>query len=120
MKTVKRATQLLKCFADSTRLRIVNLLSHRELRVSELCEILDKKQSLISKHLSQLRMLGVVEDRKEGVSVYYYLPRPSGNAYSRLLNTLTEGFENLQLIKKDAGNLKRLKNGNKGQGVNRD
>lgn len=113
MKTVKKATQLLRCFADGTRLRIVNLLRHRELNVNELCEVLGKKQSLISKHLGQLRLLEIVSIRKEGAKVYYYLPRNSDKEYNRLLRTLTEGFANLKLIKEDVASLKKIRNGKK-------
>jgi ArsR family transcriptional regulator, arsenate/arsenite/antimonite-responsive transcriptional repressor len=111
MKTVKRASKLLKGFSNSTRLRIVNLLYRQKLNVKELCTIMDKKQSLISKHLAQLRLLEIVVDKKEGLNVYYYLPKTSDKVYQRLLKGMTEGFDGLQLIKKDAANLKRLKRG---------
>ena len=110
MKTVKRATQLLKGMADSTRLRIINLLCRRELNVKELCFILAKEQSLVSKHLALLRLLDVVAVRKEGLNVYYYLRNPKDKEYRRLLGAVTEGFHGLKLIKKDIMNLKRMKN----------
>ena len=116
MKTVKRASRLLKGFADSTRLRIVNLLSQDELNVKDLCRIMGKKQPLVSKHLAQLRLLEIVSDRKEGLNVYYYLPKSTDKEYIRLLATVTDGFKNLKLIKKDLDNLKRVKNAIKKKG----
>jgi ArsR family transcriptional regulator, arsenate/arsenite/antimonite-responsive transcriptional repressor len=113
MKTVKRASQLLKAFADTTRLRIVNLLFRQELNVNELCLIMDKKQSIVSKHLAQLRLLDIVSDRKAGLKVYYYLPPSSDRKYMRLLGAVTDGFQHLKLIRTDTANLKRVKNGTK-------
>ncbi|MFT5207762.1 MAG: DNA-binding transcriptional ArsR family regulator [Candidatus Omnitrophota bacterium] len=109
MKTVKRASQLLKGFADQTRLRIVNLLASDELNVNELCTIMGKEQSLMSKHLAQLKLLDVVSDRKDGLKAYYYLLKVKDKEYNRLLGAVTEGFSNLKLIKDDMIKLKRLK-----------
>jgi len=73
MISIKRARQVLKVLADDTRLRIVYLLSKRELNVATLCEIMQRKQSLVSKHLARLRLLGIVADRREGINVCYSL-----------------------------------------------
>lgn len=107
MKTVKRATDVLKGLADSTRLRAVNLLHLQELNVSELCSILHKEQSLMSKHLGLLRALEIVSDRKEGSSVYYYLRKSKNKAFCQLMKSVTEGFTQLELIRKDAIVLQR-------------
>ncbi len=109
MKTVKRASQLLKGFADQTRFRIVNLLAREELNVNQLCTLMGKEQSLMSKHLAQLKLLGIVSDRKDGLKVYYYLRKIKDEEYNRLISVVTKGFSNLTLIKEDMAKLKRLK-----------
>ncbi len=40
---IKKSRQILKSFADDTRLRIINLLHKQELTVSELNKILQKQ-----------------------------------------------------------------------------
>lgn len=70
MKTI---TELLKALSDETRLRIILLLNQSELCVCQLCGIMSLSQPKISKHLSKLRDLGLVQDRREDKYVYYSL-----------------------------------------------
>ncbi|MFC1668329.1 ArsR/SmtB family transcription factor [Chlamydiota bacterium] len=68
---LKRLRQILKALADDTRLRILNVLFVKELSVSQLCEILRINQPSISKHLLRLRLLTLVNDRRDGNNMYY-------------------------------------------------
>ena len=70
---------MLRAAADPTRLRILLLLKEEELSVAELQEIFAMGQSTISTHLSQLKRVGLVEDRRTGKSSMYRLA-PSGPA----------------------------------------
>lgn len=68
------ADQFFKALSDLTRLRMLVLLSHEgELCVCELTHALDEIQPKISRHLAQLRELGVVLDRRQGQWIYYRL-----------------------------------------------
>ncbi len=113
---IKRARQILKSFADDTRLRIINLLNRQELNVTELCEVLQSTQSNLSKHLTRLRLTGVAGDRREGLNVYYYLVRPKNKAHHELLNSITVGLADLEIFKRDIGMLKELKKSTKTSG----
>lgn len=75
MKSIhlKKIRQILKALADDTRLRILNLLFEKELTVKAICKILNISQSAASKHLTRLRLLKMVIDRREGNFVYYRL-----------------------------------------------
>ena len=106
---IKKARQILKSFADDTRLRIINLLNHQELNVSELCEILQKNQSNLSKHLSRLRLTGVVGDKRDSLNVYYYLIKPKEKAHKELIDSITVGLRELETFKQDLGKLKEFK-----------
>ena len=57
--------------ADPTRLRILFALKETELSVAELQEVLGVGQSRISNHLSLLKGVGLVRDRREGQRSYY-------------------------------------------------
>lgn len=57
---------LFRSLGDATRLRILALLGHEELSVSELQDVLGLGQSTVSGHLAQLRRVGLVATRKEG------------------------------------------------------
>ncbi len=106
---IKKARQILKSFADDTRLRIINLLNKQELNVTELCGILQSNQSNLSKHLTRLRLTGVAGDRRNGLNVYYHLIRPKNKAHHELLNSITVGLADLETFKRDLGMLKELK-----------
>lgn len=106
---IKKARQILKSLADDTRLRIINLLGKQELNVTELCEILGVSQSNLSKHLARLRLTGVVNDRREGLNVYYYLRKPENRAHKELISTITVGLSELEVFKKDLGKLSKTK-----------
>lgn len=71
-------SNLLKALADENRLRLARLLSHEELNVQELCEILEMAQPKVSRHLSVLRQAGLVADHREGSRVYYSLSSLAG------------------------------------------
>lgn len=107
---IKKARQILKSFADDTRLRIINLLSKKELSVTKLCEILNKSQSNLSKHLARLRLTGIVADKRKGLNVYYRLIKSGEKAYKELLNIITVGLAELEIFKQD---LKRLRSSRK-------
>ena len=68
--------QIIKAMAHPTRLFIVDELSRRERCVQELTEMIGSDVSTVSKHLSLLRNVGIVEDEKRGVNVYYSLKCP--------------------------------------------
>src|ERR1035437_8367410 len=71
--TMASIVKILRVVADPNRLRILLLLKGEELSVAELQEILVMGQSTISTHLSQLKQVKLVEDRRTGKSNLYRL-----------------------------------------------
>ena len=65
--------EVVKAMAHPSRLMILDALESRERCVCELTEMVGADQSTVSKHLALLKHAGLVEDRKEGVLVYYRL-----------------------------------------------
>lgn len=66
--------QLFKCLADETRLRCLLLIVQEgELCVCELTAALQEIQPKISRHLAQMRKVGLLLDRRQGQWVYYRL-----------------------------------------------
>lgn len=60
-----------RAMADTTRQRLLQLLTLEELNVSELVEVLRQPQSTISRHLKILREAGLVQDRRDGTAALY-------------------------------------------------
>ncbi|MEM7601914.1 MAG: metalloregulator ArsR/SmtB family transcription factor [Verrucomicrobiota bacterium] len=86
----------LRLIADSTRVRILNLLHHEDLSVLELQEILGMGQSRISTHLSQLRQARLVSDRRSGKHIIYAYGDESGELDPRLQQTLDLALSDIE------------------------
>src|SRR6187431_3231256 len=59
--------------SDATRCRLLGLIEHHELTVSELCTVLQLPQSTVSRHLKLLADADWVSSRRDGTSRYYAL-----------------------------------------------
>lgn len=63
---------LFAALAHDTRLRcLLLLMQHDELCVCELTHAIGAAQPHVSRHLAQLRELGLVSDRREGLWIHY-------------------------------------------------
>ncbi|MBN1409779.1 MAG: winged helix-turn-helix transcriptional regulator [Spirochaetales bacterium] len=65
--------KILKALAHPSRMFIVEKIKKKPHCVCELAEMIGIDQSTTSKHLSILKSAGIIEDRKEGTTVYYSL-----------------------------------------------
>lgn len=72
----KAQARILKALAHPTRLFIVDELSRGERCVCELTAMVGAEMPTVSRHLSQLRHAGIVEDEKRGAQVFYRLRTP--------------------------------------------
>jgi len=73
---MKGTAQIFKALGDETRLRIMALLvADQELCVCDIMAALELPQSTVSRHLSYLRNTGLVDDRRQGVWMYYKINR---------------------------------------------
>ncbi len=84
---LQHASQHFRLLSDSTRLRLLMLVDREELSVAELAAITQLAQPRVSTHLAKLKDAGMVNDRRQGVFVYY---RMAGNISDRGLNDLWE------------------------------
>lgn len=67
----------MRALAESTRVRIVAVLLHGELTVTELTSILEQSQPRVSRHLKILTAAGLIERYQEGTWVFYRLSNHS-------------------------------------------
>jgi ArsR family transcriptional regulator len=72
----KRQAKVLKAVANESRLMIVDRLNRGECSAGELTKLVGSDASTVSRHLSVLRVHGIIEDRREGSMVYYRLLTP--------------------------------------------
>ena len=110
MVEIREARELLKSLADETRLRVLSLLDHEdEINVGEFCQVFDCSQTMISKHLMRLRLLGLVTDRREGANVYYTLIEINEPVYKTIVVSVTKSFENFSVFEEDLERFKELR-----------
>lgn len=76
---VKLLAELFKTVGHPVRIKILRLLGDGELCVCEMIEKIDIEQSNLSQHLKVLKKQGVLDSRKEGQRVIYWLAYPSVN-----------------------------------------
>jgi len=67
--------RLYRALGDESRLRILRLLSERDLYLTELATQLDLSKPTVSHHLAQLRSAGLVTMTEQGNLTYYTLRR---------------------------------------------
>lgn len=73
-EVMEQAAYTLKAISQGTRLCVISLLSEQEeLNVSQLVELLNCEQSLLSHHLTDMRAKGILNFRREGKNCYYSL-----------------------------------------------
>jgi ArsR family transcriptional regulator len=65
-------TDFLKALSDPTRLKIVQLLNQKQaLCVCDIISQLNQPQPTISRHLNQLKQIGILKSERKGTWIWY-------------------------------------------------
>jgi DNA-binding transcriptional ArsR family regulator len=67
----KIKADFLRALAHPSRLKIIEFLKKGEASVGQMVKALGVEQSSLSKHLSVLKQVGILQSRQEKVTVYY-------------------------------------------------
>lgn len=76
MNTFRQTSQVLKVLGHPARLQILNALREGEECVCHLTALMRQRQAYVSQQLMFLRQAGLIEDRKDGLRVYYRIKDP--------------------------------------------
>jgi DNA-binding transcriptional ArsR family regulator len=79
-----------KVLGDITRVRILDALSHAEVPVCDLAELLELTQSAVSHQLRLLRGARLVKSRRDGQHIYYTLDD------QHIVKLFEQGLEHVQ------------------------
>lgn len=106
---MQNTIKMLAAMTDPTRLRLLRLLRGQELCVCELTDTLRMPQYKISRHLRNLRAVGLVEARRDGRWMHYRLGRRGVQArlLQDLLEVLCNHVDKTPLGKQDDDSLQR-------------
>jgi ArsR family transcriptional regulator len=96
---------LFRALADSTRLRLLNLIADREICVCYFVEILNISQPKVSRHLAYLRRAGIVASRREGKWMHYRLVMPKDQAAASILSETLKHLKQKPEMHKDIARL---------------
>ena len=88
-----------KVLGDTTRVRILDALSHTEVAVCDLAEALELTQSAVSHQLRLLRGARLVKSRRDGQHIYYTLDD------QHIVKLFEQGLEHVQ--ERDAATRRR-------------
>lgn len=107
------AIDLFKCLSEPVRLRLLCLLSNTEpeLCVCDLVNVLELPQGTVSRHLMQLRLMGLVKVRRSGVWMYYTLAPATSSAHAAALDWLKSSSADEPLLARDLKQYAKLKKG---------
>lgn len=98
---------LFRALADPTRLRLIHLMSEREICVCYFIDVIDAPQSKISRHLAYLRRAGIVGARREGKWMHYRLIMPEDRHAASILKSTIEALKQDKEMQKDCERLNR-------------
>jgi len=104
---MKKYADLFKALSDETRLRIMVLLSEKELCVCQIEATLGLPQAKVSRHLTVLRYAGLVKDRREGLWIYYSLTEPKNKLEENLFKCFRECLRKEESFRADLANMKK-------------
>lgn len=88
MQDILKLQAFLRIVSDTNRLRILCLLTKKELCVCEIFETLELSQNLVSHHLARLEELSLLEKRKEGTFIIYGINQKTLRRYKALFNQI--------------------------------
>ena len=91
----------LKALADENRLRIFHILTQDELCVCELEVILEMSQSNVSRHLTKLKVVQLIQATKGGQWVHYKMNPHFEQLSPSLLYWLKSHWQNNEIFKQD-------------------
>ena len=101
-------TPLFAALSDRTRLRLLNLMSGREVCVCYFVEILKQGQPKISRHLAYLRRAGIVSARREGKWMHYSIERPTDAGAAAILDATLASFSGDREMQSDLARLDKV------------
>lgn len=76
MDTIEYCAEILKAISQPTRLRIIEFLSDGEHCVCEIFPAIGHEQSNTSRHLQMMLKSGILQQRKDGLKIFYSVRHP--------------------------------------------
>lgn len=98
-------TESMKLLSDRSRLRILMLLTERELCVCQIMGVLGMSQPLVSRNLSLLFKAGFLDDRRDGKMIFYTVRKKPRKIQRLLLDVVSEVLQDDRQVAADLKSL---------------
>jgi len=92
LKEVGQTAELLKIVAEENRLKILCTLKTGERCVCDIWQDLDIPQNLASHHLRVLKDAGLIDSRKDGLKMIYWINKKEMSKFNSLLNNFLQTY----------------------------
>jgi ArsR family transcriptional regulator len=92
LKRINKTVDFLNVIAEENRLKIFCLLKSGERCVCDIWQYLGITQNLASHHLKILKEAGLINSRKEGLKVIYWLNKKEINKLNSLLTNFLQSY----------------------------
>jgi len=99
---VEDIAQIYKALSEQMRLRMLMLLTQGELCVCDLMAVLEEPQSKVSRHLAYLKHSGLIQSKRVGTWMHYFLRDPLEELAGSHLEFLKKELYRLDWAKADA------------------
>jgi ArsR family transcriptional regulator, arsenate/arsenite/antimonite-responsive transcriptional repressor len=106
---IYKGADIYKALSDESRIRILHLiLKNQEMCISDLELILDFTQTKTSRHLTYLKNIGLLKQKKVDQWVYYYI----NSSYHEIISKLFSFFSKDPVLQKDITEYRTLYSNN--------
>ena len=102
---MREVLDIIKLLSDQSRLRILLLLTKKELCVCQIMGVLNMSQPLISRNLSLLLKAGFLKDRRDGKLMFYSIKKTLPGKHLLFLSLLNDLLKDDRTLKRDLGSL---------------
>lgn len=94
--------------ADTTRLRLLNLMEEAEVCVCYFVEVIGTNQPKISRHLAYLRKAGIVAARRDGIWAHYRITPPKNEHAAKALQDIQAWLREDAEMQKDKKQMAKM------------
>ena len=106
---IEQFEMVAKAVGDTNRARILKMLEPGELCVCQITAVIGLAPATVSKHLSVLRMAGLVRQRKAGRWIHYRLTDQAMNPYALpILDVMRRNLADDQTVSDDRARLVKV------------
>jgi DNA-binding transcriptional ArsR family regulator len=106
---MEKLVQYFLAFSEEMRLRIIMLLTHGELCVCDIMDVLGEPQSKVSRHLSYLKNSGLITAKRVGVWMHYALCDQRDEHLDAQIAFMKERLSHLRAFVEDIAKMDVLK-----------